>query len=542
MSVQVSFGATSKRINSTSQTYTSYASNVEVFLKEPCSSQTPVFRLTRSAFGSNPLTFNYAQWGSWYYWVDDIVYLTNDLIEIYCHLDPLATFKSAITGSYGLVIYGDSAHHNEYADDTRFYPEKLYSSQTPAHADLFGLTPEKGGTIVMTFTQTTSVDWMSSTRAVTPCGIHTAIMSVSEFMAALGDLTDFDCLSGWSGDGALEIVQAFQRLVQSTGGGSIVDNIQRAIWIPFNINNLLTAIGSSNYTQRQGLMLGGVLAANTVWYETSNTFVLNHNGEIALAMNDLVGSHGFLKNDRWLSVQVTTPGGYSAIPTDTFKDSNYIYFRSSLCINDGSYSVKICRSRDSNDQKAYNDAIASFSGCLGVNVKGAIYGGPTTSSMIADAGAAIVTGALGIAGGAMIGGAVAGMEGGAAMGSMIESQGMKMGYNQIASGIQGAIPGAGTNISAPSGSFGGSVTSMFLTPTAGKMTVYAEVWAPKDIANYDDYCARYGYPCNSYMQLSSLASGSFCQCAGFTVQGATGATEAAKSTINSYVNSGIYLD
>ena len=542
MAVQVSFGATSKRINSTSQSYTSYASNVEVVLKEPCSSQTPVFRLTRSAFGSNPLTFNYAQWGSWYYWVDDIIYLTNDIIEIHCHLDPLATFKSAITDSYGLVIYGDSTHHNEYADDTRFYPEKLYHSQTPAHADLFGLTPEKGGTIVMTFTQTASVDWMSSTTAVTSCGIHTAIMSVSQFMAALGDLTNFDCLTGWSGDGALEIVQAFQRLVQSTGGGSLVDNIQRAIWIPFNINNLLTAIGSSNYTQRQGLMLGGVLAANTVWYETSNTFVLNHNGEIALAMNDLVGSHGFLKNDRWLSVQVTTPGGYSAIPTDTFKDSNYIYFRSSLCINDGSYSVKICRSRDSNDQKAYNDAIASFSGCLGVNVKGAIYGGPTTSSMIADAGAAIVTGALGIAGGAMIGGAVAGMEGGAAMGSMIESQGMKMGYNQISSGIQGAIPGSSYNISAPSGSFGGSVTSMFLTPTAGKMTVYAEVWAPKDIANYDNYCARYGYPCNSYLQLSSLDSGSFCQCAGFTVQGATGATEAAKSTINSYVNSGIYLD
>lgn len=542
MSVQVSFGETSKRINSTSQTYTSYATNVDVYLKEPCSSQTPVFRVTRSAFGSNPLTFNYAQWGSWYYWVDDIVYLTNDIIEIHCHLDPLATYKSAITSSYGLVIYGDSAHHNEYADDTRFYPEKLYHSQTPAHADIFGLTPEKGGTIVMTFTQTASVDWMSGSSAVTSCGIHTAILTVSSFMAAMGDLTNFDCLTGWSGDGALEIVQAFQRLVQSTGGGSIVDNIQRAIWIPFSTSNLLTAIGSSNYTPRQGLMLGGVLSANTVWYETSNTFVLNHNGEIALAMNDLVGSHGFLKNDRWLSVQVTTPGGYSAIPTDTFKDSNYIYFRSSLCINDGSYSVKICRSRDSSDQKVYNDAIASFSGCLGVNVKGAIYGGPTTSSMIADAGAAIVTGALGIAGGAMIGGAVAGMEGGADMGSMIESQGMKMGYSQITSGIQGAIPGASYNITAPSGSFGGSVTSMFLTPTAGKMTVYAECWAPKDIANYDNYCARYGYPCNSYLLLSTLATGSFCQCAGFTVQGASGATEAAKSTINSYVNSGIYLD
>lgn len=551
MAVQVSFGATSKRINSTSQAYTSYASNVEVFLKEPCSSQTPVFRLTRSAFGSNPLTFNYAQWGSWYYWVDDIVYLTNDIVEIYCHLDPLATFKSAILGSYGLVIYGDSDHHNEYADDTRFYPEKLYSSQTPAHADLFGLTPEKGGTIVMTFTQTASVDWMSSTTAVTSCGIHTAIMSVSEFMAALGDLTDFDCLTGWSGDGALEIVQAFQRLVQSTGGGSLVDNIQRAIWIPFNINNLLTAIGSSNYTQRQGLMLGGVLAANTVWYETSNTFVLNHNGEIALAMNDLVGSHGFLKNDRWLSVQVTTPGGYSAIPTDTFKDSNYIYFRSSLCINDGSYSVKICRSRDSSDQKAYNDAIASFSGCLGVNVKGAIYGGPTTSSMIADAGAGIVGGALTMGVGSIVGGALsgAGMQSYKGMSfkdwattNMTDEATMQTQMKQITSGIQGAIPGANYNISAPSGSFGGSVTSMFLTPTAGKMTVYAEVWAPKDIANYDNYCARYGYPCNSYLQLSDLASGSFCQCAGFTVQGATGATEAAKSTINSYVNSGIYLD
>ena len=554
MAQTLTVGCIDKRINSTSISFAASKTVSNVLLKEPCDSEYPVFQLSYSSVVDGTVItstsqVNYIKWGSWYYWVDRRIYLTNDILELHCHLDPLATYKTAIKGSYGLVIYGDKNHHNTYCDDTRFYPEKLNDHQS-GQALMFDVTPSKEGCIVMTFTQTSTVDWMDPhSTTIAGTGLHTAIMSTSMFASCIGDLTNFDCLTGWSGDGALEIVQAFQRMMQSTGGGSLLDNIQRCIWLPFDLTTLLSAIGSANYTTRTGIMIGGVLSANTTWYETSNTFVLNKNNNLGIAINDLTNNSSaqpnpFLKNDRWMSLQITTPGGYTNIPTECLKDANYIYLRSSLCINDGSFTVKVCREKDkaTPHDPTYNDTLASFSGCVGVNIKGSIYGGPSTSAKIADAGAAIVTGALAMGIGSVLGGAVASKAGGEIVGGMIEDSGMKTGARTISSGIQGNMPGSNINVTAPSGSFGGSVTSLFINPTPAALTFYAECWAPMDLDNYETYCAKYGYPCNSYLKLSSLATGSYCQCAGFSVQGAAGASEEAISKINSYVNSGIYLD
>ena len=552
MAQTLTIGYTNKRINSTSSAFVHSNSVSDVLLKTPCDSENPVFQLSYSSVIKGNITstteLNYLQWGSWYYWIDNRIYLDNDILELHCHLDPLATYKSAITSSYGLVVYGDSAHHNTYCDDTRFYPEKLNKHQSGSKA-LFDVSPSKEGCVVMTFTQTTSLSWMDPTQTqISGTGLHTAIMSTSQFASCIGDLLNFDCLTGWSGDGALEIVQAFQRMIQTTGGGSLLDNIQRCVWLPLKLSELITAIGSANYTQRTGLMLGGVLSPNTTWYETTTTFVLNREADLGIAINDLTNNSNnvpnpFLKNDRWMSMQITTPGGYANIPTECFKDSNYLYLKSSLCINDGSFTVKVSRETAGNPAvETYNDTLASFSGCIGVNIKGSIYGIPSASAKIADAGAAIVTGALAMGIGSIAGGAIAGMEGGAAVGSMITRTGMQLGANTIASGIQGSLPGSNINVTAPSGTFGGSVTSLFISKTPAALTYYAECWAPKDLDNYASYCAKYGYPCNQYLLLSTLATGSYCQCAGFSVQDAAGASEAALSTINSYVNSGIYLD
>ena len=534
MSVQISIGNITKRINSTKKLADNdfAIKDLAVLLKDPCSMTGPVFQISRSNFPTAGF-YNYAKWGSWYYWIDDIVYLTEGIVEVHTHIDALATFKSDIGNTYGFVVYGDSSHWNDYCDDTRFSPEKLLHTQANAPQDLFGLTPSKEGTIVMTFTQTASLDWMSGTTATSPCGIHTAIMSTSDFQNCIGDLKDFDITAGLSGAGALEVIQAFQRLVQSTGGGSLLDNIQRVVWLPFSLSSIKSAIGSGNYTPRTGLFMGGVLAPNCDWIETANTFVINNDSQFAIAVGDLVTSnnvaYNFLKNDRFMSLQVGTPGGYANIPTERFKDSNYLYYRASFCINDGSWALKI--SKTSN----FRDTLASFSGSVGVNVKGAIYNGPTPSSIVADAGAGIIAGALTIAGGAAIGGALSNVEGGAAVGAMIEKK-------SLSTGISGMIPGNNMNVSAPSGSYGGGVTSMFLTDTAdgfAKMTIYAECWAPKNIDSYTNYCNKYGYPVNGYYKVSDMSG--YVQMSGASVD-AAGANDSMLSTLNSMLNSGIYYE
>lgn len=542
MSVQITIGTMTKRINSTKQSFVAdtNTTNIDVLLKSDCAMTAPVFEIHKSKFDTSGF-YNYLSWGSWYYWIDEIVYKSNDIWEIHTHVDPLATLKSDIQNTYALVVYGNKANHNIYADDIRFSPEMLFNSHEPAAQNLFGMTFDTHGSIIMTFTQTCSVDWMNPTpsgQTIPGCGVHTALMSLSAFNSCIKDLKDFDLMTGWSGDGAFEVVQAFQRMIQSTGGGSLLDNIQNAIWLPFDVASIKTAIKPANYQTRTGMMIGGVLSMNTEWYEIANNFVLSNDNSIAYAINDLIKDpndatvkYWFLKNARFLSLQVTTPGGYSNIPVDIYKSTTdsgnvSIYSRSSLNITTGEWSLKLSKT------STFDDTLASFSGNMAANIKGYIYNGQTTSGMIADAGAGIIAGALTIAGGAAIGGALANIEGGAAVGSMIEKKSMS-------TGIQGMMPQTNFNANQPSGTYGGSLTSIFLTPNPGKMTAHFECWAPTNISTYYDYCDMYGYPVNKYMQLRGITG--YVQCAGASVE-AEGASESMIATVNSLLNTGIYIE
>ena len=553
MSVQITIGKMSKRINSTKQTFTAdpNTTNMTVVLKDPCAMTSPVFQVRKSNFASSGF-YNYMSWGSWYYWIDEIIYTTNDIWEIHTHLDALATFKSAIQNTYGLVVYGNKANHNIYADDIRFSPEKLFRSYSPAAQNLFNMNFSKQGSVIMTFTQTCSVDWMNPTpsgQTIPGCGIHTALMSLSAFNACIKDLKDFDLMAGWSGDGAMEIVQAFQRLIQSTGGGSLMDNIMNAIWLPFTVADIKTAIGSSNYQTRTGMMLGGVLSMNIEWYEISNNFILNKESSISYTINDLIKDpndatvkYWFLRNNRFLSLQVATPGGYTNVPIDIYKydpnasDTVSIYSRSSLNITSGEWSLKLSKS------STFDDTLASFSGCMGINITGLIYNGSLPSGMIADAGAGIVAGALsmgigGVAKGIMTGEKMQTLKGYSKEG--LQHYATTLNWKEADSGITGDIPQTNFNPAQPSGTYGGSVTSMFLTPNPGKLTCRFECWAPENIITYYDYCDKYGYPVNKYMKLDTISG--YVKCAGASVE-AEGASEAMISTLNSFVNSGIYIE
>lgn len=552
MSVQITIGKMTKRINSTKQTFVpdANATNMEVLLKDDCAMTSPVFEVHKSKFNTSGF-YNYLSWGSWYYWIDEIIYTSNDIWEIHTHVDPLATLKSDIQNTYALVVYGDKANHNIYADDIRFSPEKLFNHHEPAEQNLFGMNFSTQGSIIMTFTQTCSVDWMNPTpsgQTIPNCGIHTALMSLSAFNSCIKDLKDFDLMAGWSGDGAFEIVQAFQRLIQSTGGGSLLDNIQNAIWLPFDVASIKTAIGSANYQTRTGMMIGGVLSMNTEWYEIANNFVLSRNNSISYAINDLIKDpndatvkYWFLKNARFLSLQVATPGGYTNVPIDIYKTTTdtsnvSIYSRSSLNITTGEWSLKLSKSSD------YSDTLASFSGNMSANIKGFIYNGQTTSGMIADAGAGIVTGALAMG----VGGIATGVLTGQKMQTLsgYSKEGLKhyattLNWKEADSGITGSIPQTNFNANQPSGTYGGSLTSIFLTPNPGKLTARFECWAPTNIDTYYDYCDKYGYPVNKYMKLNNITG--YVKCAGASVE-AAGASESMISTVNSFLNAGIYIE
>ena len=100
-----------KRANSTKQPTGLSGTDWSVVLKEKTSYDQPVFLLTSN---SQP-EFNYLQWGSWYYFVTGISYVRNDLYEVSCDLDVLATYKAQIGATTAFVKY-DTTPNTEIPD------------------------------------------------------------------------------------------------------------------------------------------------------------------------------------------------------------------------------------------------------------------------------------------------------------------------------------------------------------------------------------------------------------------------------------------
>lgn len=99
----------SKKLNSTKKPKT--GTDVECFLKENTSIETPHFILKDISFN-----VNYVKWGNHYYFVDDVISLKNNLYEIVCNEDVLATYKDDILKLTAFVNYSSSLYNNDILD------------------------------------------------------------------------------------------------------------------------------------------------------------------------------------------------------------------------------------------------------------------------------------------------------------------------------------------------------------------------------------------------------------------------------------------
>lgn len=106
------FGVFSKKRNSTKQPV-SFTNSRTITLKEGCSRDRPTFILTGDNFD-----YNYCIWNNKYYFIDEITSLHNNLIEVSCIMDPLATYKADILASTQYVAYS-SIQSSVWLADTR---------------------------------------------------------------------------------------------------------------------------------------------------------------------------------------------------------------------------------------------------------------------------------------------------------------------------------------------------------------------------------------------------------------------------------------
>ena len=113
----INFGSFSKRRNSTKQPV-GLSDSRNCKLKETTSIDAPTFIISGDDFD-----YNYAKWGSRYYFITDVRSVHNGLTEIDCVLDPLATYKSEILASTQFVAYSSNMS-SIWLPDTRIPVQK----------------------------------------------------------------------------------------------------------------------------------------------------------------------------------------------------------------------------------------------------------------------------------------------------------------------------------------------------------------------------------------------------------------------------------
>ena len=95
-----------------------------VYLKDPCGIASPTF-----VCHSIPENVKYIQAWSRYYFVSEVTHVGSD-IEISCVSDPMATFKSAISGLYADVEYTSSSSNTDITDPRNRPTNNVWSNVT----------------------------------------------------------------------------------------------------------------------------------------------------------------------------------------------------------------------------------------------------------------------------------------------------------------------------------------------------------------------------------------------------------------------------
>ena len=189
----------SKRINSTKQP-TGGTNITTVALKTPCSIETPVFILNGISD-----SINYIKWGSRYYYVTDVTWLTNNNIQVSCDLDVLATYKSNILATKAFVEYSQTSYDMDILDPRISTNGKTYVTQYTSN--LIDSMSSAGGVFIIT---TVSDDGAANYYAITRANLNALGAYIST------TITD-------------TMADAFIKKF-----GSVMGCILNCTWVPFN--------------------------------------------------------------------------------------------------------------------------------------------------------------------------------------------------------------------------------------------------------------------------------------------------------------------
>ena len=218
--VTIRLGTVSKKRNSTYvPTVEQLPLELSVALKDGCSDYNPVFLLRLEA---NVFPYNYVQWDTWYYWIDDVVRMANQLFEVHCTQDVLATYKANILATTAFVAYS-SVSGGTWLPDKRI-PVKSDCIVSRSTANL-GIWRQDGAYILTVIGKKGAVSY-----SVTLTDLRNLISSVQD------DLNDvYDNVMDILEDSSIssDAVARLQTELLGNDFANAPSCIRSCIWIPF---------------------------------------------------------------------------------------------------------------------------------------------------------------------------------------------------------------------------------------------------------------------------------------------------------------------
>lgn len=221
---QVSFGSFSKRRNSTKRP-ASLSDTRDVKLKETTSFDAPTFIIQ-----GNDFNYNYAMWGSRYYFIVDIRSVHNNLTEIDCVVDPLATYKTEILASTQYVCYSNVSG-GIWLPDTRI---PVFAKGMGSYQDIVNTNFSRSGSYILSVNGQNGCELYKVTRgqlAQLLNNVNTWRDDAKDaFLAGLVDPTPSD-------DITTAIYNTYNVIARSGAFGNAYSEapscIRSCIWVPF---------------------------------------------------------------------------------------------------------------------------------------------------------------------------------------------------------------------------------------------------------------------------------------------------------------------
>ena len=376
--MNLTIGKITKRVNSTKFSYDegTAITLTNVRLKEPTDLKNPTFLLTR-VHGTKDLDkCNFCNALGRFYWITDIVYSTNDLIEVVCTTDILATGSKYLRVPAYVQYTSDATYKNDYKlTDPRLGPDRppivkeldLNDIDGTLDSDAFVVDPRLGTYIVRC---------LAKDKGLVSYALDQASfkMFYKEFVGSSGLNTVDDFLSKTFGDNwrnafaSAYYIPVYPSAVKEAFGGD------SSVTSEVKIGTLSLTVGPTPCTTEGVCYICRSTVADLP-IDAISTAVLN--------------TVKFLRGSAFTKVEFDYPGGNTDLSVDDFIESPYLYIEESLDVMSGEYSVNFYTADSNESYTVKKRLIAKVSTKLGADVT-ELMQRQSTSEFWTDVGAAAV--------------------------------------------------------------------------------------------------------------------------------------------------------